>query len=332
VSDTSTALAARASGGFSLRPTTFAEATQFAKVIAASDLAPKDYKGKPENCLIAVQMGAELGLAPMQAIQNIAVINGRPSLFGDAVLAVCQSSPDFEDIVESCDGQVATCTVRRRGRSPVTHSFSQDDAKKAGLWGKQGPWQQYPTRMLQMRARGFALRDAYADRLKGIEVAEEAIDITPVAPPPSEPRRLSETAPPSPQADASAPASSASHPDAAPSAPAAASAPSVSTGTQLTNGVRIADTKVAVDPKNPKQKTYEVYAKKANAVVCFLTHDKALYDEAASCEGTDHLFTISYTRGRHRDAPALIMTGITLEERDDATPTPEQGTLPTEGA
>ena len=81
---------------FSLRPTNFSEAMRLANMIAKSDLAPKDYKGKPENCLLAVQMGAEVGLSPMQAIQNIAVIGGRPSVFGDAMLAICQASQDFE--------------------------------------------------------------------------------------------------------------------------------------------------------------------------------------------------------------------------------------------
>jgi hypothetical protein len=51
-----------------------------------------------------------------------------------------------------------------------------DDAKAAGLLGKQGPWSQYPKRMRQMRARGFALRDVFPDVLKGMPVAEEVMD------------------------------------------------------------------------------------------------------------------------------------------------------------
>jgi hypothetical protein len=54
--------------------------------------------------------------------------------------------------------------------------FSVADAKRAGLWGKSGPWTQYPRRMLQLRARGFALRDAFPDVLKGLVTAEEAQD------------------------------------------------------------------------------------------------------------------------------------------------------------
>jgi hypothetical protein len=58
----------------------------------------------------------------------------------------------------------------------VVAKFSVEDAKRAGLWGKQGPWSAYPKRMMQMRARGFALRDAFPDVLKGLITAEEAQD------------------------------------------------------------------------------------------------------------------------------------------------------------
>lgn len=161
-----------------LRPANLGEAIEFARIIANSDLVPKDYRGKPGNVLIAVQMGAELGLAPMQSVQNIAVINGRPSVWGDALLAIVLAQPDCEDVQETEDpGKSATCTVVRRGRKPVVRTFSVDDAKRAKLWGKQGPWTDYPQRMLQMRARSWACRDSYADALRGLHSAEEVLDI-----------------------------------------------------------------------------------------------------------------------------------------------------------
>lgn len=162
-----------------LRPANLAEAMQFAEMLAKSDLVPKDYKGKPGNCMVAMQMGAEIGLAPMQAIQNIAVINGRPAVWGDALLALVQAHPDCEDVIETDDGATATCTIKRRGRTPVTRTFSTEDAKAARLAGKEGPWTNYPKRMRQMRARGFACRDAFADVLRGLASAEEAQDIPP---------------------------------------------------------------------------------------------------------------------------------------------------------
>lgn len=162
-------------------PATFTEARQFAEELASSSLVPKQYVNKPLDVLVAMQWGAELGLAPMQALQNIAVINGKPSVYGDAMMALVQASPVCEDIKEYMEGEgtpnpVAVCVATRRNRTPVVAKFSVEDAKRAGLWGKQGPWQAYPKRMMKMRARGFALRDAFPDVLKGLISAEEAED------------------------------------------------------------------------------------------------------------------------------------------------------------
>jgi hypothetical protein len=168
-----------ASNGFSLTPQNLNEAMQLADLMANSDLVPKDFKGKPGNVLIAVQMGSEVGLAPMQAVQNIAVINGRPAIWGDAVKAIILSSPLCEKFEENIDESTMTAyaIVKRRGHAEKVVSFSVEDAQRAGLWGKQGPWTQYPKRMLQMRARGFAARDEFTDVLKGLAVAEELQDI-----------------------------------------------------------------------------------------------------------------------------------------------------------
>ena len=179
MTDTTTAIATQAprtAGALDLGPKTFEQALTFAGYLADSDLVPKDFKGRPGNCLIAMQWGAELGLAPLQAIQNIAVINGRPALWGDSVLALVRSSPLCEFVLETDDGTTATCRVKRRGEPEQSRSFSVDDARAAGLHGKQGPWQQYPKRMRQLRARAFALRDVFPDVLRGLPVAEEIMD------------------------------------------------------------------------------------------------------------------------------------------------------------
>lgn len=176
---------------FSLVPTTFEDAIKIATSLAKSDLVPKDYKGKPENIVVAIAWGQEIGLQPLQALQNIAVINGRASVWGDAALAVAMAHPDFEDIVEEINGEgnqrTATCTIKRKRRSPVTRTFSVSDANKAGLWNKAGPWTQYPDRMLAMRARGFSMRDCFPDAMRGFMLAEELqgvdeIDVTPPRP------------------------------------------------------------------------------------------------------------------------------------------------------
>lgn len=163
-------------GMVDLSPQTFEQALTFANYLADSDMVPKDFKGKPGNCLIAMQWGAEVGLKPLQALQNIAVINGRPALWGDSVIALVRASPACEYILEEDNGHTATCKVKRRGEPEQVRAFSMDDAKQAGLLGKQGPWMQYPKRMRQMRARAFAMRDVFPDVLRGMPVAEEVMD------------------------------------------------------------------------------------------------------------------------------------------------------------
>lgn len=175
-------------GSFSLAPQSLDEAIRFADYLAKSTIVPKDFANNPGNILVAIQWGMELGLQPMQAMQNIAVINGRPALWGDAVIALVRSSPLCEYVYETIDGDVATCRVKRRGEDEQVRTFSMVDAKAAGLTGKQGPWTQYPKRMLQLRARAFALRDVFPDVLRGMPVAEEVMDmpkerdVTPPAP------------------------------------------------------------------------------------------------------------------------------------------------------
>lgn len=168
-----------ASSGFNVSVNNMNEAMQMATMISNSQLAPQAYKGKPDDTLVAMMMGNELGLNPMQSIQNIAVINGKPSIYGDAMLALVQNHPAFGGINESYDEstKTATCVVWRKGGDKHTQTFSKIDADAAGLWGRKGPWTQYPQRMLAMRARGFALRNQFADALCGLISVEEARDM-----------------------------------------------------------------------------------------------------------------------------------------------------------
>ena len=165
--------------GWMLQPASFGELMQFAELISKSTLAPKDYRGNPGNCVVAIQLGAAVGLQPMQALQGIAVVAGKPSLYGDAFLAVIQASEHFQDMHEDFDVETGTaiCTMHRKGRSPVTRTFSMDDADRANLSGKAGPWKEYPRRMCAMRARAWAGRDLFADVLMGLQSAEEMEDI-----------------------------------------------------------------------------------------------------------------------------------------------------------
>ncbi len=171
-------------GTFSLSPQNLDEAMRMADLMANSEMVPKDYQKKPGNVLIAVQMGAELGLKPVQSLQGIAVINGRPAVWGDALRALILSAPDLITVKDTFDdsSMTARCSIVRSINGNQTEfigEFSQADAQAAGLWGRN-TWKQYPKKMLEWRAFGFAARKAYADRLKGIQLAEEVRDITPI--------------------------------------------------------------------------------------------------------------------------------------------------------
>jgi len=157
-------------------PTDLDQLNRYANIIYKSGLAP-DAMNDPFKIAVAILHGLEIGLKPMQAIQRIAVINGRPTLWGDAALALVYKSGLLTNIQEYQEDTKAICEVSRKGmEQPVIRTFSEDDAKTAGLLDRRGPWQQYRNRMLQMRARAFALRDAFPDVLGGLYFREEMED------------------------------------------------------------------------------------------------------------------------------------------------------------
>ena len=159
-------------------PQSLEEAFRLASALSASGMAPRGID-KPEQILVAIMAGAELGLAPFQSLQSFAVVNGRPTLWGDGLMAVVRARGVRvkEWIDGEGDAMVAHCLATRPDTGEeIERAFTVGDAKKAGLWGKAGPWQQYPKRMLQMRARALALRDGCADMLRGIQIREEVED------------------------------------------------------------------------------------------------------------------------------------------------------------
>jgi len=163
-------------------PTDFQSAMAIAEVMVKAGFG--NLKNK-EQAFVAMQLGAGVGLTPMQAMLGVSVINGKPALYGDTMLAVVKASGLLEyikeEIVGKDDMMVAKCTVKRKGEpEPVCHEWSVADAKKAGKWGTAGVWTQYGKRMLQMRPRGFSLRDAFPDLLLGLQHTVEELTDGPI--------------------------------------------------------------------------------------------------------------------------------------------------------
>lgn len=156
------------------------EAKRVAGIICGAGIAPK---GMDRNqVLISILAGMEVGLPPIQAVSSIMVVNNRPQIWGDGALALVRGSGLLEDFDERIagegDGRVATCFARRVGQeSEIIKTFSVADARNAGLWQRNEIWKKYPDRMLQMRARAFALRDGFADVLRGVGIREEVRDM-----------------------------------------------------------------------------------------------------------------------------------------------------------
>ncbi|CAB4130395.1 hypothetical protein UFOVP119_19 [uncultured Caudovirales phage] len=174
-------------------PTSIEEAMRLAKAVAFAGWAPKSYLKDPKNAdagydeykiMLGILHGMELGLTPLAALSSIAVINGAPSVWGDGALAIVLASGHVGNLTESpilnSEGVAIgySCSAERKGvLSVFTHSFTMADAQAAGLSTKSGPWQNYPIRMCQMRARAWTLRAAFADVLRGLSIAEEVQDI-----------------------------------------------------------------------------------------------------------------------------------------------------------
>lgn len=162
-----------------LVPTSLNEVIKYAEIMARSALVPKSYQGRPNDIVVAIVWGLELGVSPVQSLQNIAVVNGKATLWGDIMLAIVSRHHDFESHEEKVEGtgdaMAAICRIKRKGHAWHEHVFDVAKAKKAQLWNKQ-TYQQYPDIMLLNRARGFALRHKFPECFCGLITREEAED------------------------------------------------------------------------------------------------------------------------------------------------------------
>jgi hypothetical protein len=158
-------------------------AWRFAQGIIRGRMAPKGIT-EPGAVVAIIEAGMELGLPPMFALSNLTFINGRLGIMGDAAKALIRTKKKLREgtsITVRYEGTgedlAAVVTSHRADEmEPVSTTFGVADAKKAKLWGKAGPWSEYPKRMLYYRALGFHVRDQYPDVLMGTVLREELDD------------------------------------------------------------------------------------------------------------------------------------------------------------
>lgn len=155
-------------------PETMEQLVRFADYLAKSDMCPKGDRGKPQNIIIKVIYGADVGLAPMQSVQNVCAINGIPALFANGISAVVKAHPDCEYTSNDFDEVTMTATyrIKRKGDPVVVQTFSKEDAVTAGLWTKD-IYQKYPKDMLLRKAIKRASDIAFPDALQGFQMKED---------------------------------------------------------------------------------------------------------------------------------------------------------------
>ena len=157
-----------------IRPRGLEEAKDLASTLASARTIPQALQKSPADVLAIILSGAELGLAPMQSIRGIVLIQGKPTLSADAMGALAKSRRDVCEylVLRHSDAQRATYETKRVGDPSPTHmSFTMEEAQKARLTGDN--WQKYPAAMLRARALSAICRAVYPDLLLGVYDPDE---------------------------------------------------------------------------------------------------------------------------------------------------------------
>lgn len=147
---------------------------EMARELVASGLLPKGID-KPAAALAVIQKGREIGIPPMYALSNIGIINGRPVVGAEVMLAMVYRDHGDQAIqFEETSSERCAVTYKRKSWAQAkSFEWTIEDAKKANLTGKGGPWAQYPAAMLRARCISAVARLAFPDSLGGMYTPEE---------------------------------------------------------------------------------------------------------------------------------------------------------------
>lgn len=148
----------------------------YAKAMAVSNLLPVAYQNHPENVLVALEQGRALGIAPIQAMNQINVIKGKPALSADLIAALVRRA-GHRLRVEGDDTYAQATVIRADDPDyiPKPVRWDMERAKRAGLLGNPS-WQKYPAAMLRARAISEAARAWANDALYGLIYTPEELD------------------------------------------------------------------------------------------------------------------------------------------------------------
>lgn len=158
------------------------EKKNYALALAQSGLLPDAYKKQPANVLLAMELGEALRIPPIQAINGVHVIKGKPSMSADLMAAIVRRAGHKLRVIENRDPLAVTAEIVRADDPDFTFRATWDEqkARAAGLWGS-GNWQTYASQMLRARAVSEVCRQAASDALMGVIYTPEELGGAPTS-------------------------------------------------------------------------------------------------------------------------------------------------------
>lgn len=164
------------------------EIYQIATIFSASNLVPECYRGGDKsvgraNCFVALSMGFELGIAPMQALTHITVVNGRPGIDGQLAVALANKRAPIKGGIryeEGGKGDDQFCTaysIDAESGERREYTLTIADAKTAGWFNKShSHWTKDPKLMLRYRSAKYLVNTNWPDALMGMHTVDELED------------------------------------------------------------------------------------------------------------------------------------------------------------
>ena len=159
--------------------TEFRVMTRQAEMLVKTGFLPKAID-TAEKAVAIILTGKELGIPTMCALRSIDVIQGKPTVSPQLMMALINRSKELENIeikLETKDGAVigVTVSMKRKGRSVHRETFSRTDAQNLGLLTKDN-WRKQPAVMLKWRAVAACARIVFPDVVLGLYLPEEMGD------------------------------------------------------------------------------------------------------------------------------------------------------------
>lgn len=164
---------------------TFNLAYQMAKGLSQSTLVPQQFQNNPANCLIALEQSNRLNISPMAVMQNLYIVQGKPSFSSSFIIGLINASGKYDMELqfdeEEKDGKpyACTCWTEKDGRKVTGIKITMDMAEKEGWSKKNGSkWVTIPQVMLRYRAASFFARMNCPELSIGLYSKEELDDFT----------------------------------------------------------------------------------------------------------------------------------------------------------